>query len=72
MLSQDLVQTLLLVLASCGLQGDDALHMVRGFRAVLHGFVMLETAGGFGLPLDREESFARLVGAYVQGALPAP
>ncbi len=69
-LSQDLVQTLLLVLASCGLQGDDALHVVRGVRAMLHGFVMLETAGGFGLPLDKEESFARLLKAYLHGALP--
>lgn len=68
-LSQDLVQTLLLVLASCGQQGDEALHVVRGFRAMLHGFVMLETAGGFGLPLDTEESFARLIDAYVRGAI---
>lgn len=70
--SEELLQLLLLVLASCGLQGEEALHMVRGFRAVLHGFVSLEQRGGYEMPLARDESFTRLVEAYLRGALSAP
>jgi hypothetical protein len=56
---------LLLLTASSGLQGDEALHAIRGLRAILHGFVSLETAGGFKMALDQEESFRRLVSAYL-------
>ncbi len=64
-LSQELLQMLLLLMASLGLQGDDALHAIRGLRAVLHGFASLEAAGGFKMDLDREESFRRLVSGYL-------
>ncbi len=64
-LSQELLQMLLLLMASLGLQGDDALHAIRALRAILHGFVSLEAAGGFKMDLDREESFRRLVEAYL-------
>jgi AcrR family transcriptional regulator len=49
------------VVRSFGLTGDDAVHAVRGLRAIVHGFSTLEAAGGFGLPLDSDESFRRLV-----------
>lgn len=66
-LAQELLQLLLLLLASIGLQGDDAVHAIRGFRAILHGFVTLEVAGGYEMPLDREESFRRLVATFLDG-----
>jgi AcrR family transcriptional regulator len=65
-LSQELLQMLLLLMASQGLQGDDALHAIRGLRAVLHGFTSLEAAGGFKMELDTEESYRRLVDAYLE------
>jgi AcrR family transcriptional regulator len=55
------------VIASFGLAGDDALHAVRGLRSLVHGFAMLEVTGGFGLPLDCDESFRRLVDIYIRG-----
>ena len=64
---EGLVTLLVAAFGSLGLQGDDALHAVRGLRSLLHGFVTLETMGGFGLPLDRDESFRRLVQAYLAG-----
>jgi hypothetical protein len=36
-------------------------------RSVLHGFVDLEVSGGFGMPLDRDESFQRLLTGYIAG-----
>lgn len=61
------VQIALAVVASFGLGGDDALHAVRGLRSVVHGFATLEVAGGFGLPLDCDESFRRLVAMFIAG-----
>lgn len=43
------------------LSGDDAIDAARALRASLHGFVHLEGAGGFGLPVDVDRSFARMV-----------
>jgi AcrR family transcriptional regulator len=63
------VKVVLTVVASFGLTGDDALHTVRGLRSLVHGFATLEIAGGFGLPLDVDESFNRLVKLLVQGLL---
>jgi AcrR family transcriptional regulator len=55
------------VMASLGLQGEDAIHALRAFRSTVHGFATLEVAGGFGLPEDCDESFRRLVEALVAG-----
>jgi AcrR family transcriptional regulator len=68
-LSQELLQLLLLIMSSLGLQGDEAIHAIRGLRAVLHGFTSLEAAGGYKMVLDQEESFRRLISAYLEGLL---
>ena len=57
---------MLKVLAPYGLHDDDALHAVRGIRSLLHGFTMLEIVGGFGLPLELDESFRRLVEMFIE------
>jgi AcrR family transcriptional regulator len=57
----------LVVMASLGLRGEDAIHALRAFRSMVHGFATLEVAGGFGLPQDCDESFRRLVDALVGG-----
>ncbi len=64
---QRVVAVCLAVLASFGLDGADGLHAVRGLRSLVHGFTTLEIAGGFGLPLDCDESFRRLVAMFVRG-----
>lgn len=61
------VAVCLAVLAPFGLEGADGLHAVRGIRSLVHGFATLEIAGGFGLPLDCDESFRRLVAMFVRG-----
>lgn len=63
----EVLETVLAVLASYGLRGDDALHATRGFRSMVHGFATLEVAGGFGIPLDLDESFERLLRTFVAG-----
>jgi AcrR family transcriptional regulator len=66
-LAQELLQLLLLVLASMNIDGEDAYHAVRGLRAILHGFTALEVAEGFKMDLDRDESYRRLVETYLDG-----
>jgi AcrR family transcriptional regulator len=51
------------VLAGYGVDGDDAVDAARTVRSALHGFVVLEASGGFGLPRDVDRSFDRLVTA---------
>jgi AcrR family transcriptional regulator len=65
--SGELVEVVLAVLAPYELAEADAIHAVRGLRSIAHGFAALEVAGGFGMPLDRDESFRRLVAAYTAG-----
>jgi AcrR family transcriptional regulator len=65
------VHIALAIIGSFGLQGEDALHAVRGLRSIVHGFATLEVAGGFGLPLDCDESFRRLVNAFIAGLPPS-
>ena len=64
---QGVVEVAMAVLAAYGLRDDEAIHATRALRSALHGFVALEAAGGFGIPLDLDESFRRLVGMLVVG-----
>jgi AcrR family transcriptional regulator len=57
----------LAVMASLGLQGEEAIHALRAFRSTVHGFATLEVADGFGLPEDCDDSFRRLVETLVAG-----
>ena len=57
----------LAVMTALGLQGQEAIHALRGFRSMVPGFATLEVAGGFGLPEDCDESFRRMVEAFVAG-----
>jgi len=53
------------VLSGFSLAGDDAVDAIRSLRSALHGFVSLEAAGGFGLPVDIDRSYDRLVSGIV-------
>jgi AcrR family transcriptional regulator len=66
-LAQELLQILLLIFASFGIHGDEAIHAVRGLRALLHGFASLDAAGGFKMAVDRDESYYRAIIAYLAG-----
>lgn len=65
--SQALIDVILAVLEPYDLTADAMIHAVRGLRSIVHGFATLEAGGGFGMPLDRDESFLRLLRAYLAG-----
>jgi AcrR family transcriptional regulator len=49
------------------LHDDAAIHAARALRSAMHGFCTIETAGGFGLPVDIEDSFQTLVDLLIAG-----
>jgi len=55
------------VISSFGLEGEEAIHALRGLRSLVHGFATLEISGGFGMPLELDESFSRLVDLFIAG-----
>ena len=55
------VEVVVRSLESLGVEGDDAVHTVRIWRAALHGFVDLECRGGFAIPLGIDDTYERLV-----------
>lgn len=61
-----LVEIIFAVLRGYGLHGDDLVDATRGLRAVLHGFVTLELAGGFGMPREVDRSFSQFIAALDQ------
>ena len=64
---EQLLDVWLDAVAALGLHGDDALHAVRGVRSAVHGFISLEAAGAFGMSIDVDESFERLVTTLERG-----
>jgi AcrR family transcriptional regulator len=49
------------ILREVGASAPDQVHLTRAFRSALHGFVVLEQVGGFGMPESIDESFRRMV-----------
>jgi AcrR family transcriptional regulator len=62
-----LVEIAVAVFRAYGHDPDTTLHLVRAFRSVVHGFVDLELRGGFGMALDRDASFNRMLDIFVAG-----
>lgn len=55
------------VLRGYDIEGEDALHVTRALRSALVGFTALECGAGFGLPLEIDESFERLIDLLDRG-----
>ena len=65
--SDSVLAVVLAALRAYDLQGDELIHAARFLRSTLHGFVALESAGGFGLRVSVEESFERMLGILTAG-----
>ncbi|MGI9060524.1 MAG: TetR/AcrR family transcriptional regulator [Ktedonobacteraceae bacterium] len=66
-IAQQLVDVIRAVLAPYRLSEEDAIHAIRGLRSLVHGFVSLEGAGGFGMPVDQDASFHWLINLFIVG-----
>ena len=66
-LSAEILDIIRTVLGAYALRGDDEIHVLRAFRSIAHGFVSLELAGGFGIPVDLDASYRALVDLLLAG-----
>jgi hypothetical protein len=55
------------VLRGYGIEGAEAVHATRYLRSVIHGFLSLEAASGFGLNVDVDQSYERAIDVVVEG-----
>jgi len=66
-IAQQLVDVLRAVLAPYRLSEEEAIHAIRSLRSIVHGFISLEMAGGFAMPVDLDASFNWLINLYIAG-----
>lgn len=66
--SEELIQLIIHVMHHAyDMKQEDTIHLVRGFRSLMHGFASLERSGGFGLPVNLDESIQVVLQAYLSG-----
>lgn len=54
--SKSMIDLLIRLLSTFSLEEQEALHLVRGLRSIVHGFASLQRAGGFQMDFKVEES----------------
>jgi AcrR family transcriptional regulator len=64
--SAAVVEDLARAVESLGVPAENQIDAIRAFRAAVHGFVVLELGGGFGMPEDVDASFAFLIDGLVR------
>jgi len=60
-----LVGVMYATLRGYGLEGPAAVHATRRLRVLVHGFASVESAGGFGLPEELDETYDQIVRMYL-------
>ena len=65
--AQQVVDVVLAVFAPYKLGEENAIHTIRGLRSIVQGFISLEVAGGFGIPIDTDASFHWLINLFIAG-----
>ena len=60
-----LIEVFLAVVRGYGLHGAAAIHATRCLRVIVHGFVSIESSGGFGLAEDPAETYEQLIQMYL-------
>jgi AcrR family transcriptional regulator len=66
-IAQQLVDVVRAVLAPYALGEEEAIHAIRSLRSIVQGFISLEIAGGFGMPVDLDASFHWLINLFIAG-----
>ena len=66
-ISRQLVDVVQAVLAPYALGEEEAIHAIRSLRSIVQGFISLEIAGGFGMPVDMDASFHWLSDLFIAG-----
>lgn len=64
---EQILHLLFAALRGYKLNSADLVHAARSVRSAIHGFVSLETARGFGMPVELDDSYARLIALLDDG-----
>ncbi|GBG09932.1 TetR family transcriptional regulator [Paenibacillus agaridevorans] len=70
-LASSLVAKMIEAVQTLGIRGEEAIHAVRGFRSLLHGFASIGQKGGFGMPVDVKASIHFVLNSYIRGLVVA-
>lgn len=62
---QRMLDVFIAVLRGYGLGRSQTVHAIRRARVVVHGFATIESAGGFGLAEDTDETYEQLITMYL-------
>ncbi|UJF33491.1 TetR/AcrR family transcriptional regulator [Paenibacillus hexagrammi] len=65
--SSQTVGLILRILEEFAYAEEEALHIVRGFRSLVHGFASIELKNGFQIGLNRDTSLHMLLTTYLRG-----
>lgn len=66
---EDIVSLILTILEPFPLDETEKIHVVRGFRSLLHGFTTIEKSDGFQIPISVDESISYVLERYVKGVI---
>lgn len=62
--AEEALEVVFAVLRGYGIEGDALVDAARALRSAMHGFVLIETAGGFGIPREVDRSFEAMIRAH--------
>lgn len=65
--SKEVTDVVVKALKAYSLSDEEAIHVTRGLRSVLHGFASIEQMGGFRLAYDIDVSFKLLIDTFIKG-----
>lgn len=65
--AQELVEVVRAILRPYDLGDENTIHAIRSLRSIVQGFVSLEVAGGFAMPVNLDDSFHWLITLFVEG-----
>ncbi|HEY1389122.1 MAG TPA: WHG domain-containing protein [Ktedonobacterales bacterium] len=70
-IADEILGVLYAVLRPYNLGEQNTIHAIRSLRSIVQGFVSLEVAGGFAMPVALNDSFHWLIQLFIAGIEPA-
>jgi hypothetical protein len=69
--AEDILSVIWAVLRPYNLGEEQTIHAIRSLRSIVQGFVSLEAAGAFAMPVKLDDSFHWLLQLFIAGLHPA-
>jgi AcrR family transcriptional regulator len=66
-IAEEILGVIWAVLRPYNLGEENTIHAIRSLRSIVHGFISLEVAGGFAMPVNLDASFHWLITLFIDG-----